>query len=257
MSKIIYDIIQRFEVENGVPRLVSTNIQVIEGGEDLLSLAISMLGKMGFYEKFEEKRTSQYIGYRLKNPGKGAKRYQLVLSQRQDSLYISIPKYILKSEILNLVYIVEDEQMIQDDLGNELYNYHPNVYLDRYWILPSKKDIFLEVMQYYYPNILNSEVRGNFCLNPNVNFMWIDDVGGLSHPTQPEGFDIEKLEEFSYYIDLYQQHKLFPVELNSQLSYLILYEDKLFPYMSQVCITSSEFLEEFITHFSKILMEKN
>jgi hypothetical protein len=92
MSKIIYDIIQRFEVENGVPRLVSTNIQVIEGGEDLLSLAIGILEKAGFYEKFEEKRTSQYIGYRLKNPGKGAKRYQLVLAQRKDGLYISTPK---------------------------------------------------------------------------------------------------------------------------------------------------------------------
>ena len=76
MSKIIYDVIQRFEVENGVPRLVSTNIQVIEGGEDLLSLAISLLTKLGFYDKFEEKRTSQYIGYRIKNPGKGSKRYQ-------------------------------------------------------------------------------------------------------------------------------------------------------------------------------------
>ena len=39
MSKTIYDVIQRFEVEKGVPRLISTNIQVIEGGEDLMSLA--------------------------------------------------------------------------------------------------------------------------------------------------------------------------------------------------------------------------
>ena len=102
MSKIIYDVIQRFEVENGVPRLVSTNIQVIEGGEDLLSLAISMLTKLGFYEKFEENRTSQYIGYRLKNPGKGAKRYQLVLAQRKEGLCISIPKDVFQPEILEI-----------------------------------------------------------------------------------------------------------------------------------------------------------
>ena len=70
MSKIIYDVIQRFEVENGVPRLISTNIQVIEGGEDLMSSAASLLKQLGFYDKFEEKRTSQYIGYRLKNRGK-------------------------------------------------------------------------------------------------------------------------------------------------------------------------------------------
>ena len=105
MSKIIYDVIQRFEVENGVPRLVSTNIQVIEGGEDLLSLAIRLLTKLGFYEKFDENRTSQYIGYRLKNPGKGAKRYQLVLAQRKEGLCISISQDVLKSEILNLVYL--------------------------------------------------------------------------------------------------------------------------------------------------------
>ena len=102
MSKIIYDVIQRFEVENGVPRLVSTNIQVIQGGEDLLSLAISLLTQMGFYEKFEEKRTSQYIGYRLKNPGKGDKRYQLVLSERKETLYISITKNILEQESLKI-----------------------------------------------------------------------------------------------------------------------------------------------------------
>ncbi|MDD1466457.1 hypothetical protein MEO43_14395 [Dolichospermum sp. ST_sed5] len=45
--------------------------------------------------------------------------------------------------------------------------------------------------------------------------------------------------------------------LGESSSYLILDEDKLFPYMSQVCITSSELLEEFINHFAKILMEKN
>ncbi|MBK1990088.1 hypothetical protein A0J48_021590 [Sphaerospermopsis aphanizomenoides BCCUSP55] len=33
--------------------------------------------------------------------------------------------------------------------------------------------------------------------------------------------------------------------------------DKLFPYSWQVCITSAEVLEEFITYFAKILMEKN
>lgn len=90
MSKIIYDVIQRFEVEDGVPRLISTTIQVIEGGEDLMSSASTLLKQMGFYDKFDEKRTSQYIGYRLKNPRKGDKRYQLVLAQRKEGLCISI-----------------------------------------------------------------------------------------------------------------------------------------------------------------------
>ncbi len=47
MSKTIYDVIQRFEVEKGVPRLISTNIQVIEGGEDLMSLAANLLEEAG------------------------------------------------------------------------------------------------------------------------------------------------------------------------------------------------------------------
>ena len=85
MSKIIYDVNQRFAVENGVPRLMSTNIQVIEGGDDLMSLAISLLTQLGFYDKFEENRTSQYIGYRLKNRVKGSKRYQLILADRKST----------------------------------------------------------------------------------------------------------------------------------------------------------------------------
>ncbi|MBD2691060.1 hypothetical protein [Anabaena catenula] len=257
MSKIIYDVIQRFEVENGVPRLVSTNIQVIEGGEDLLSLAISLLTKLGFYEKFEEKRTSQYIGYRLKNPGKGAKRYQLVFAQRKEGLCISIPKDVLKSEILNLVYLTEDMDTLRDEFGKDMYNYHTTIRSSKFWILPNKKDIFLKAMEYYYPNILNSEVKGNFCLNPNVNFLWTESIYGEALPIKPEGFELEQLEEISSYITLCPQDKLLPEEINSYHSYLILYEDNLFPYMSQVCITSKEVLEEFITHFAKILMEKN
>ena len=257
MSKIIYDVIQRFEVENGVPRLVSTNIQVIEGGEDLLSLAIRLLTKLGFYEKFDENRTSQYIGYRLKNPGKGAKRYQLVLAQRKEGLCISISQDVLKSEILNLDYLTEDMETRRDEFGKDMYKYHTTIRSSRFWILPNKKDIFLEAMQYYYPNILNGEVKGNFCLNLNVNFLWTESVYGEVLPMKPEGFELEKLEEISSYINLCPQDNILPEEINSYNSYLIFYQDKLFPYMSQVCITSSELLEEFINHFAKILMERN
>jgi hypothetical protein len=134
MSKIIYDIIQRFEVENGVPRLVSTNIQVIEGGEDLLSLAISMLTKLGFYEKFEENRTSQYTGYRLKNPGKGTKRYQLVLAQRKEGLCISISKDILRENILSLddVNVICENVAVSNKNENvTMVTVNPNL-LDKY-----------------------------------------------------------------------------------------------------------------------------
>lgn len=91
MSKIIYDVIQRFEVVDDVPRLISTNIQVIEGGDDLMSVAIDLLKAEGFYNNYEEVVTAQYTGYRLKNKHK-RKRYFLVLSRRKDGLSISIPK---------------------------------------------------------------------------------------------------------------------------------------------------------------------
>ena len=228
MSKIIYDVIQRFEVENGVPRLVSTNIQVIEGGEDLLSLAISMLTKLGFYEKFEENRTSQYIGYRLKNPGKGAKRYQLVLAQRKEGLCISIPKDVFQPEILE-INCWSDCIIHEDKFGNLIDT--TDHFLGRFWILPSKEDIFLSAIQAHYTIILRGEVKGTFYLN----LFWEEFEEYLS--MQPEEFQIEQLGE--------------------SISYLILDEDKLFPYMWQLCINSSEVLEEFINHFAKILMEKN
>ncbi|MBE9232716.1 hypothetical protein IQ231_13740 [Cuspidothrix issatschenkoi LEGE 03284] len=216
MSKIIYDVIQRFEVENGVPRLVSTNIQVIEGGEDLLSLAISMLGKMGFYEKFEEKRTSQYIGYRLKNPGKGAKRYQLVLSQRQDSLYISIPQSIIYPHLLVLNW--EPYLSIETwKEGNDIDEIQSGIY----WIRPSKeKDIF----------------------NGFGNHQEMLDI-------------LASVGSFSLKDYYFQEVKHY---FEERYNYCLkVRTDKLFPYSWQVCITSAEVLEEFITHFSKILMEKN
>ncbi|WP_353929349.1 hypothetical protein WJM97_13585 [Okeanomitos corallinicola TIOX110] len=146
MSKIIYDVIQRFEVENGIPRLVSTNIQVIEGGEDLLSLAISMLGKMGFYEKFEEKRTSQYIGYRLKNPGKGAKRYQLVLAQRKDGLDISIDKDYLRPHLTSV-------SVIEGKMTMTKYNEESSYF---YWFRGCQDDIYnvLRILHIAEPTVI-------------------------------------------------------------------------------------------------------
>ncbi|MTJ22325.1 MULTISPECIES: hypothetical protein [Dolichospermum] len=233
MSKIIYDVIQRFEVENGVPRLVSTNIQVIEGGEDLLSLATSILAKLGFYEKFDENRTSQYIGYRLKNPGKGAKRYQLVLAQRKEGLCISIPKDVLTANILHLTYFTDDE-----------FTYG---LLANLWILPSQEDRFYELMQTHYPNLLElGEITGFIPLNRRDFRIYNRDPGEdinlnncHNYINSPEEFDIDKWGNNSCYM------------------VIDLLEDKLFPYTYQVCISSGEVLEEFITYFAKILMEKN
>ena len=169
MSKIIYDVIQRFEVEDGVPRLVSTNIQVIEGGEDLLSLATSMLAQLGFYDKFEENLTSQYIGYKLKNPKKGAKRYQLILTPRKEGLCVAISKEILEGNILNLEYFY----------GTKAYYEVFWSTLGRIWIIPSKKDKFWHSVQSRYPNLLeNSEATGSLTLNKRYELEYhLGDIG--------------------------------------------------------------------------------
>ncbi len=231
MSKIIYDVIQRFEVENSVPRLMSTNIQVIEGGEDLMSLAASLLNQLGFYEKFYEKRTSQYIGYRLKNPGKGDKRYQLVLSQRKEGLCISIPKDILEPYLLNMNshVVIPEESVIGSCIQAS------------YWILPSKKDNFLSSLNEKFWCILEefeigveSEIKGDFYLNSYEGDGW-----GYGTVFPSELLDEFKSDSLS----------------NDPQSYLIVDFDKLFPYSLQVSISSSEVLKEFLNHFAKIIME--
>ncbi len=234
MSKIIYDVIQRFEVENGVPRLISTNIKVIEGGEDLMSLAISLLTKLGFYGKFEENRTSQYIGYRLKNPVKGSKRYQLILAQRKEGLCISIPINSFESELLEL-YAGTSYYKTMDVYGHPDYETIKYITLARLWILSSKEDVFLSNLSPHYSQMFKGEITGKFCLNyyaegEEGNMSWSEII--LFAPAE---FDIKALGDSS--------------------SYLLVQEDKLFPYAWQVSISSSEVLEEFLGHFAKILME--
>ena len=233
MSKTIYDVIQRFEVEKGVPRLISTNIQVIEGGEDLMSLAATLLKQMGFYDKFEEKRTSQYIGYRLKNPRKGDKRYQLVLAQRKEGLCISIPQDILEPYLLNIwSHVINPEELV---IGGILQA--------SYWILPSKRDNFLNSIDGDYWHLFEefeiggeNEIKGERYLNSYEDDGWGMGMGTI--------FPSKLLDEF-------QADTL----SHDPQSYLRVDTAKLFPYAWQVSISSTEVLEEFLGHFAKIIME--
>ena len=233
MSKTIYDVIQRFEVEKGVPRLLSTNIQVIEGGEDLISSAASLLKKLGFYNNFEEKRTSQYIGYRLKNPRKGDKRYQLVLAQRKEGLCISIPQDILEPYLLNMrSHVVIPEQLV---IGWCLQA--------SYWILPSKRDNFLNSINGDYWHLFEefnigdeSEIKGDFFLNYYEDDGWGMGMGTIFPSKLLDEFQVDTLSD-------------------DPQSYLRVDTAKLFPYAWQVSINSSEVLEEFLGYFAKILME--
>jgi hypothetical protein len=97
-----FDLIQRIRVEDGVPRVISTTIQVIEGGEDLLSFAREILKTLKFEEKYIENIKSQYIGYKLKNPKKGYSRYQLIFFNRENQLSIAVPKNIVEPFLLKL-----------------------------------------------------------------------------------------------------------------------------------------------------------
>ncbi|MEH1935994.1 MAG: hypothetical protein V7L14_20320 [Nostoc sp.] len=251
MSKIIYDVIQRFEVENGVPRLVSTNIQVIEGGEDLLSLAISMLEKLGFYDKFEEKRTSQYIGYRLKNPGKGAKRYQLILAQRKEGLCISIPQEILEPYLLKLNFSLINSFTKMHELKNVVtVSYAIST---SYWIRPSKKNVFFDLSK-EYRETCNSQIVGEFELNS-------DDIAYREAKNAYYDSQIQKDNDMQI-IDIHQEYiNKHPLSNSLDKSDCCLKiakgdigKDKLFNYAYQVAINSREVLEEFLAYFAKILM---
>ncbi len=229
MVKVVYDLIQRFEVDNGVPHLVSTNISVIEGGEDLMSLATRLLKQLGFEEKFKVSRASQYIGYRLKNPGKGAKRYQLVLTQRKEGLCISIPQDVLDEHVLQLGYWID----IPVDPG---VGFSP---VGIIWVLPSKKDIFLDFIPPQYWDVLQAEEKtvGKIYLNKCS-----DVAAGCFYCVIPNS-------------EIIPRNEVRLEALSDNSSYLILTEDKLFPYTWQVCISSREVLEEFLSYFAKILME--
>ncbi|QLE40209.1 hypothetical protein FD723_06900 [Nostoc sp. C052] len=252
MSKIIYDVIQRFEVENGVPRLVSTNIQVIEGGEDLMSLATSLLDKLGFYNKFEEKRTSQYIGYKLKDPGKGAKRYQLILAQRKEGLSISIPQEILEPYLLKLDFSINFYTKMSE-FKNLLKVAHG--ISKSYWIRPSKKDIFFDLSK-EYRETFKSQIAGDFELNS-------DDIAYREGKNAYSDSKIQKVNDMQI-IDIHNEyindHPLSNSLDNSDCCLKIgkgdIGKDKLFNYAYQVAINSREVLEEFITFFAKILMEQ-
>ncbi|HAA26383.1 MAG TPA: hypothetical protein DCE56_00275 [Cyanobacteria bacterium UBA8553] len=64
-------------------------------------------------------------------------------------------------------------------------------------------------------------------------------------------------EEVAPYYRVYSSialQEFHPNTLSDSNSYLVLGEDKRFSYTWQICINSSEILQEFIDHFGKILI---
>ena len=85
MTKLVYDLTQRFEINvDGLPTLISTRVQVIEGGSDLFSIAQQWLIKN---TKLVSYCKQQYVGYKSSK----VKKYDLVLASRVTSLQISFP----------------------------------------------------------------------------------------------------------------------------------------------------------------------
>jgi hypothetical protein len=212
------------ENESNKPPLLSPSMQ----HQDLMPLATRILEQLGFDQKFKLTRAFQYIGYRLKNPEKVTNPYLLILCQGKERLYISIPQYILEPYLLTLKYWVNSEETL------EIEEAIAGIFL----VLPFKRDIFLDSLHPNYWNVLEVEGKtvGTFFLN-----------------------EVEKVfyNDFDYYnacssIPLEEFH---PNTLSDSDSYLVLNEDKRFPYTWQVCISSSEVLREFIAYFGKVLIE--
>ncbi len=217
-----FDLIQRIRVENGVPRMVSTTFKVIEGGEDLLSLATNYLKQIGFYDKFEENRTSQYIGYRLNNPSVGEKKYQLIFFPKKGTISISLNNKFYLNNYLELSRVV---------------NYSEDL-LARIFVLPSREGIFLKTIgQKYSPLWLNGEITGEKLL------YWSDN---------PEGYSLSIDRELEFIGDFKVEQMT--KELSCGKDYFDLSLDTLFPYAWQVSISSSEVLTEFLDFFIPRLM---
>ncbi|MEQ9371355.1 MAG: helix-turn-helix transcriptional regulator [Coleofasciculus chthonoplastes F3-SA18-01] len=223
--------------EEAIAKPSQESVETYAGsGKNLMSLATSMLEQLSFDEKFKKNITSSYTGYRLKNPGARAKKYLLVLAQRKEGLCISVSKDVLEPHILCLEYYSYEDET-------------PDIILGKFWIIPSKEDIFLASMQTHYPTLLDGEVTGSFTLNERtLRFFHCSDIDN--------SIGIDFIDFIDDSIDFIESPEEFEVNsLGSHNCYLVINEDQLFPDTLQVCITSREILEEFIRYFGEILME--
>lgn len=84
IMQITYDLIQRIVVTDGVPKIMSSTIQVVNG-VDLLSIAQNWIQENTDLLRFNKQ---QYIGYKRK----GDKRYFLVVTPRANFLQITFCK---------------------------------------------------------------------------------------------------------------------------------------------------------------------
>jgi hypothetical protein len=214
--------------------LLSSSARVAEGDEDLMSLATKMLEELGFEEIFKVTKSSGYVGYRFLNPKKVVYPYRLILSQHQDGLCISIPKYILEPYLLTLKYWIDGSE--EDNLDEV------QVIAGIFLVLPSKRDAFLESLHPNYWNILEVERK-------TIGTFYLNDIRKACDKTDVDFFD------YYYVSSSISLQEFNPDTLSDdRSSYLVLGEDKRFSYTWQICISSSEDLQEFIDYVGKILI---
>ncbi|MEG4964324.1 MULTISPECIES: hypothetical protein, partial [unclassified Microcoleus] len=182
---------------------------------------------------------------RVKELWKADKRYQVVFQERKESLFISIPQDILDEHILSFKYWTEEE------ITPEL------ITAGAVWVLPSKRELFFYSIDARFTTIIEGKTRGSFYINEIAKEYLLINI--KSH--------VRRLGERNVYVKAHYKGTSLPkvtpktsenyfIEtLSNRDSYVILSEDKLFPYAWQVSISSSEVLEEFLRYFAKILME--
>ncbi len=228
MSKVIYDLIQRFEVEDGVPRLIASTLNVISGGEDLFSTAQKLLEDRNFSNFFVERKASQYVGYRKKVSGGVSKRSQLIISRRKDGICISLEEKFLEQYIVRFRY-----RTYCSEAGTDV-----SQYVAKIWIIPSKEDDFMANRNPYY-------------------WSKFEDVDGWQGAANRESrtIDMRDLEHDGYEgrsiqgSEIIPQEEFDPLKISSPDTYLILGADKLFPYALQTTITDINLLKEFLEFF--------
>ena len=286
-----FDLIQRIRVEDGVPRVISTTIQVIEGGEDLLSFAIDALKKGGIYEKYSEHQTSQYIGYRLKTPKKGekgARRYQLILLQKKDELCIALNKKLFSGSYLTLKVRVNFSIDVSPTIDNNL--------TDEFCTLAKRtrnidkktnngeqqtQDFSLQSFLLFdmlrskidYLNYAEDFLLGRLFVLPSKENIFLtklqelypdvlhgETTGEKYLNTSGEPDQSEPLIDFDWNQEDELPTPKFNIsnivkDLKAGKEYLILSENSLFPYTWEVSISSIDNLKEFLNFFIPKLME--
>ncbi|MEH2255668.1 caspase family protein [Nostoc sp.] len=188
--------------------------------EFLISLATSILDKLGFEEYFIKSKgiSPPCVAYKFRQPREANEFYQLVLLQRNDGLEI----YILK-EILN-IGLLKMKCWEYNEFTGEADALTKGVF----WILPSKTDIFLDSLHPVYADLLKGKVQGDFSLNRFYQHEY-----GNEEFTKPKFSLVE-----------------FPFEIisNRSDSYLVVSDTELFTNTWKISLISREVLEEVIDY---------